>query len=356
MRAAGAIEAALASYAAAGAYDKLFETAGQAGAGVLAKYLYPRAAELLSTGGSGAPPSAARGVEVLGYLERYGAPPEVGALPIYTRLCRAIFPADSGHAWPPPRPLLTRLRDVLYKLVAALRKGPAGANPVGTALSEFEHCLLAVHYAEMRCVLEELNGGGGGGGQCAELVARCAATLLRFTDLLPADAAYHDAGCAARAAGDKGGALVLLNRFIDLSGALEEGESSSAGVDDGGAECRHAGWCAPGAFPLPPRPYVSPRAREEANTWVLATSMDRKVSAALAVRACGGCGGKVPACALVCPACTSITPACVVTGAPIAVAAQEVQCGGCGSKAAAVAWAALVGKTRTCCWCACPAK
>jgi hypothetical protein len=51
--------------------------------------------------------------------------------------------------------------------------------------------LLAVHYAEMRCILE--------GAGAPELAARAAATLLRFTDLLPADAAYHDAGCAARA-------------------------------------------------------------------------------------------------------------------------------------------------------------
>ena len=345
MRAAGALEAALASYSAAGQYDKLFEAAGQAGAGVLAKYLYPRAAELLA-GDASAPPSHARGLEVLAYLEKYGAPPEAGALPIYVRLCRALFHADSGHVYPPPLPLLTRARAVLYKLVAALRRAGAGANPVGTVLAEFEHCLLAVHYAEMRCILE--------GAGAPELAARAAATLLRFTDLLPADAAFFDAGCAARSAGDKSSALVLLNRFIDLSVALEEGERDSACVEDGG-ELRDAGFLAPGAFPLPPRPYVSSKAREEANTWVLATSMDRKVSAALASRACSSCGRAQPACALVCAGCTSVQPACVVTGAPIP-AAQLVECPGCGSKASTVAWAAMVGKTRTCCWCACPAK
>jgi hypothetical protein len=43
-----------------------------------------------------------------------------------------------------PRPLLSRAREVLYKLVAALRKSPAGQNPVGTALAEFDQLAAPV--------------------------------------------------------------------------------------------------------------------------------------------------------------------------------------------------------------------
>jgi hypothetical protein len=132
------------------------------------------------------------------------------------------------------------------------------------------------------------------------------------------------------------------------------GGSSSGGLDHDG-DCSEAGFLAPGAFPLPPRAFVGAGEREEANTWVLSTSMDRKVVAGIAGRACGGCGGRVAACALVCPKCTSAAPQCVVTGAPIPLE-QVVECPGCGSKAARPAWEAVVGRTRVCCWCACPAK
>ena len=86
----------------------------------------------------------------------------------------------------------------------------------GDTLGEFNRLLLAVHYGEMRVKLREWKLG--------ELAYRVSLTLLRFTDLLPADAAFWEAGCGARDTGDKGAALVLLNRYIDLSEAAEEGE------------------------------------------------------------------------------------------------------------------------------------
>lgn len=207
-------------------------------------------------------------------------------------------------------------------------------------MGEFERLLLAVHYAEVRVKLREW--------KLEDMAYRVSLTLLRFTDLMPADLAFWEAGCGARDTGDKGAALVLLNRYIDVSEAQEEGERDTLNLED--RECRGSGFLPPGDFPMPPRPFVSHAAREEAKTWVLSTSMDRKVVATLGVRSCGGCGGQVPSCALQCPACTSELPACVVTGAPIQPQSL-VECKGCGSKAGRVAWEAMVARTGICVWC-----
>jgi intraflagellar transport protein 172 len=251
---------------------------------------------------------------------------------------------------------VSRARDVVYKVVSALRKGASGKDTGGggEGLADFERILLALHYADTHSRLLEHN--------LKELAYRTSLTLCRFTDLIPADLAFWEAGIAAKDSGDTGSALVLLNRYIDLSEALDEGERDTGGLED--KECAGAGFLAPGDFPMPSRPFVSTTAREAAKTWVLATSMDRKggggsskatgsasaAGAGLAKRQCDGCGGQVPACALQCPACTLELPACVITGAPIAPR-ELFTCKGCGSKAAHRAWEALIARTGVCVWC-----
>ena len=338
MAAVGATEAALSAYSASGQWEKLFETASKAGASTLAKYLYPRMAELLAEeggGASGGGASGAQGLQVLALLERYGAPPEPSVLPLYRRLVAAIFAPDKAPS-PTPAALLS-LRDVLYKLVGALRK--SGGAATKAALPGYERLLLAVHYASVRCKLKELGLGS--------LAAQASASLLRFTDLVPADLAYCEAGIGAREAGDAGGALVLLNRYIDICEAMEEGARDAGGLRNG--ELAASGFLPPHEFPLPSRPRVTSSQREEVHTWVLTKGMD-KVAQALPTKPCTNCGAQKPTVALACVSCNHAMPACIVTGGPVQPS-QETSCAGCGSKAAGPAWAALCERTKACCWC-----
>ena len=67
------------------------------------------------------------------------------------------------------------------------------------------------------------------------------------------------AGTAARQAGQPGAALIFLNRFLDISEALDEGEhAGQGGVNDFGAFTG-----IPRTSPLPKVPYASKAVREE---------------------------------------------------------------------------------------------
>ncbi len=48
-------------------------------------------------------------------------------------------------------------------------------------------------------------------------------SLIRYTDTVPADRAFYEAGVACRDDDKQAMAFVLLNRFLDLAEAIEEG-------------------------------------------------------------------------------------------------------------------------------------
>jgi intraflagellar transport protein 172 len=292
---------------------------------------------------------------VLALLARYGAPAAGNPVPLFRRLAAELLGGTQAQRCPDAA--LVEAREVLFKLCGALRRsGGAGA----AAADELERNVLpGVHFAAMRVQLAELGlpeqaakaavsalrlvghgqgggGGGGGGGAVAP----------------PADRAYFEAGSACRQAGGKGAALVLLNRFIDLCEAVEEGAGADlSALDNEGFQ--GSGLLAPADFApgaLPRQLFVAEKAREEAKDWVLATSMDRKVEQALPTRPCLSCGQPVFEGALGCGACRAALAACAITGYPLAVA-HSVACGACGSKCAKPAWNAVVSKAKRCILC-----
>lgn len=325
MAAAGAVEAAMHIYHQQGNMEKTLEMASKVGAAALAQYLYPHAEQLVSDG---------RSLDVLQLLARYGAPPVAAQLPLYRRLVVDLFASRQA-----PDSMITDTRDVLYKVVAGLKKqgGPGVADCIG----DYERLLLVVHYAAMRIRLIEAG--------LTDLACKVSISLLRFAgSLLPADRAFYDAGMACKATGQKAMALVLLNRFIDLCDAIEDGARDGSGLDDG--DFTGSGIPRPGDMQLPKACSLSEKQQEEAKDWVLAVSMDRKVEQSLARRPCFACGTQIFEASLGCPGCKASFPSCVVTGYPIP-ASQLTSCGACGSKAIKSAWNATVGKSKACPWC-----
>ena len=93
--------------------------------------------------------------------------------------------------------------------------------------------------------------------------------MLRYTDLLPADKCFYEAGSAAREHGWGGMAFVFLNRFLDLCDAIDE--QNLDGLD-------HTDFLdtdIPFEIPLPDLCTVSDAKREEAKEWVLTVSVDQ---------------------------------------------------------------------------------
>lgn len=107
--------------------------------------------------------------------------------------------------------------------------------------------------------------------QLDDLVTKVSVALCRYSDLLPADKIFFDAGEASKAAGRLNMAFVFWNRFIDLCDAIEDADPSALEPGD---------WVQtdiPSDVPLPPKSSIPERAREQVREWVLAVSMDQKV-------------------------------------------------------------------------------
>jgi intraflagellar transport protein 172 len=308
----GATDAALELFAAQGKWDKVFETAAKAGAATLAKYAFPFAKTQLDLG---------KPADVVQFFARYGAPGVAAQLPLYQRLVQALFAGPAATAVKDD--VVVEARDVMYKVVSALRRPGAEVTPL--QMQEFEKLLLALHYAALRVKAVELG--------LDDVALRLSLALLRFIGIVPADRAFLDAGVAARKRGALSLAFVMLNRYLDLSEAVDEGDA--AGVDN--TDFVGTDVPPPSEFPLPRVHWLPEERRDEVRDWVLTISMDRKVEQAL------------PAGAL--PTLDQDTlPRCVVTGFPV-TGTDMCTCTACGSPATKVHWNAVVTKTRACPWC-----
>ncbi|KAI1241384.1 hypothetical protein IHE44_0009870 [Lamprotornis superbus] len=148
------------------------------------------------------------------------------------------------------------LRDMLLSL----------ANTV--AHEEFERMLLISHYCAARSAAQGLK-------QLDTMAAQLSISLLRHTDLLPADKAFYEAGTAAKAVSWENMAFVFLNRFLDLSDAIEEGNLDSLDHSD------FQRTDIPFEVPLPAHQHVPEEQREEVRDWVLTMSMDQRLEQAL---------------------------------------------------------------------------
>lgn len=80
------------------------------------------------------------------------------------------------------------LRDLLLNLVGGLAHSPEANSP---AVQEFERLLLVAHYSATRAACM-------GVPQLKELVAKITVSMLRYTDILPADRAFYEAGSQAK--------------------------------------------------------------------------------------------------------------------------------------------------------------
>ncbi|KAB7506029.1 Intraflagellar transport protein [Armadillidium nasatum] len=195
---------------------------------------------------------------------------------------------DSFRVW-------ADLRDILFKLVANLQQQAEFENEV----EEFGQAQEVAHYYALRSAAHGVT------PQLDKIAAQITVSILRHTNIIPADKAFYEAGMSSKQMGWTNMTFVFLNHFLDLCEAIEEGSIDS--LD-------HADFMdtdIPYEIPLPEKLSIPDNLREEAKEWVLAVSMDQQVEQSLPIDDRG-----VYEASLV-NQDGSYSPPCVVTGYPV---------------------------------------
>merc|ERR1711865_621559 len=187
---------------------------------------------------------------------------------------------------------IQELRSTFFVLVSDLKQD-------GGAPKELEQILMASHYMHIRhqCVDHGLS----------ELSTKISLSLLKYAAVVPADKLFYIAGMACKEEDQLTLAFVLLNRYIDLTEAIEDGDASMLDNADLAETCIPA----PFESELPKNQYQAENKREEVRDWVLAMSMDQAVEQSLPTREDRG-GASIYDVLY-----TSKNPPCIVTGYPI---------------------------------------
>ncbi|XP_021109553.1 intraflagellar transport protein 172 homolog [Heterocephalus glaber] len=249
------VVAALDLYAEQGQWDKCIETATNQNCKILHKYVALYATHLIREGGY---------AQALALYVQHGGPANPQNFNIYKRIFSDMVSspgtnsAEAYHSW-------ADLRDVLFNLCENLVKS-SEAN--SAAHEEFETMLLIAHYYATRSAAQSVT-------QLETVAARLSVSLLRHTQLLPADKAFYEAGTAAKAVGWENMAFIFLNRFLDLTDAIEEGTLDALDHSD------FQGTDIPFEVSLPAQQHVPEAQREEIRDWVLTVSMDQRLEQVL---------------------------------------------------------------------------
>jgi len=216
-------------------------------------------------------------------LKTRGLPPVSSNYALYETLVTGIL-TQHGKT----EGLYGELKKVLKTLNTSSKRGEHA--------KELEAMLMATHYmgVYLGCVQAGLFG----------LAVKVAVSLLRFPSLLPVDKTTYIAGVAARKQGYRNFAFVLLNRYIDIAEAIDDGIGSIDSSDFAESSLTLA-------FDVPKKhSVVREEDREEVRDWVLSTCMDTDVEQRLP--------SKQAATGTIYAGLYSYElPSCVVTGYPV---------------------------------------
>ncbi|XP_053107178.1 intraflagellar transport protein 172 homolog isoform X2 [Hemicordylus capensis] len=249
------VMAALDMYVEREQWEKCLETAAKQNYKVLHKYVALYATHLIREGSWD---------KALSLYVQHGAPANSQNFNIYKRLFVEMVNvaemncAEAYRSW-------ADLRDVLFSLCENLVKSSEANTP---AHEEFEVMLLVCHYYATRAAAQSLK-------QLDMVAAMLSISLLRHTEIIPADKAFYEAGTAAKGIGWENMAFIFLNRFLDLTDAIEEGSLDALDHSD------FQNTDIPFEVPLPARQHVSEEKREEIRDWVLTVSMDQRLEQVL---------------------------------------------------------------------------
>ncbi|CAJ0935299.1 unnamed protein product, partial [Mesorhabditis belari] len=233
-----------------GQWEKAIETAKQQKhAPLLDKYVAKYASHLIKDGDY---------TKASKLFERYGAAGKEENFNIY----KTIFDEVAGTQMSTLLEEFERLslvRNVFQSIVSNLE----------TAKSPHYHIynrqLISLHLMCVRCALT-----GSDEQETKKTRLKQSIALLRYTDLLPPDRMFYEAGMLAKEIGGEyeGCAFLFLNHYLDLHEAIEDGSPDM--VDFTPFEKTEF----PPEVPLPDKTFLQGPEHEEIKEWVLAISVD----------------------------------------------------------------------------------
>uniref|UniRef100_A0A1A8U1D0 Intraflagellar transport protein 172 homolog n=1 Tax=Nothobranchius furzeri TaxID=105023 RepID=A0A1A8U1D0_NOTFU len=249
------VMAALDLYAEKGQWEKCLEMASKQNFKILHKYIALYATHLIKAG------EAVRALEL--YVQ-HGAPPNPQNFNIYKRLFLDLINLPDTDK-PDAYRMWADLRNFLLQLCDNVSKSAEANSP---AHEDFEQMLLISHYFATRSATKGVE-------QLMSISAKLSVSLLRHTDLIPADKAFYEAGLACRAVGWKNMAFIFLNHFLDLCDAVDDGTLDTLDHSD------FLDTDIPLEVPVPTKLCVFGTQREQIRDWVLMVSMDQRLAQVL---------------------------------------------------------------------------
>lgn len=194
------------------------------------------------------------------YLQ-YGAPALSQNYNIYMRIaleCFALRESDGVHIW-------KELRNFLFQLTSAIKDESNDSSE--TMHDRFDQLLLIAHYYATRAACREVP-------SLHQIGVKISIAILRYTELIPVDKAFFEAGMDLRSMNRECEAFVILNHYLDICEAIDEGTGSL--VD-------HSDFTVtdfPASVPIPEHMHLQDdlKIHEEIREWILAISMDQKIN------------------------------------------------------------------------------
>ncbi|CAH1372030.1 unnamed protein product [Tenebrio molitor] len=238
-----------------GQWTRCIDKAKTHSAPILHKYVALYAAKLLKDGFI---------KEALSLYSTHGAPAMPQNFNIYNHIASEIFalPDISGTFG-----IWEQLRQMLYEINEGL---DVASNANMETKSHFRNLLLISHYYALRSACRHVP-------TLKAVGVKISTALLRYTDIIPADKAFYEAGKDLKEEGKLSEAFVFLNHYLDLCEAIEEGEGQLVDHSD------LVQTDFPSNIPLPSRLYLSedPREHDNIREWVLTVSMDQRIDQTL---------------------------------------------------------------------------
>ncbi|XP_014243162.1 intraflagellar transport protein 172 homolog [Cimex lectularius] len=237
-----------------GQWQRAIDMAKSNGIHVLNKYLALYAAHLIKSGSA---------MKALDLYAQHGAAPLPQNYNIYRTIASQVI---STHTSKETYKSWAKLRDLFFEITENMSNTPDANTPTQT---EFETIMMIGHYYALRSALRYLS-------NTDKLVAKISISLLRYSDIIPADKAYFEAGMDAKEVGMNTDAFVFLNHCLDVIEAME----------DGGGAIDHSDLLVtdfPQQVPLPESNYLRSDEIEAVKDWVLSVSVDRSVDMALPI-------------------------------------------------------------------------
>lgn len=217
---------------------------------VMHKYLAQYAAHLIQNHDS---------VNALQLYLQYGVPAFSQNYNVYEQIalgCIALREAEGVHVW-------KDLRNFLFQLTQAMKAESSDANDTDL----FEQYLLIAHYYATRAACREVP-------SLQQIGVKISVAILRYTEWIPVDKAFYEAGMDLRSLGRECEAFVILNHYLDVCEAIDEGSGNRVDYTD--FTCTDF----PPSVQIPHQMHLHDDIgiHEDIRNWVLEISMDQKVN------------------------------------------------------------------------------